>query len=68
MQKWVCQNEVGVSSSMAAAGLTALRSGSNRLKSVALQLRSQWALTWHDAAQSGTILQVPCIERKCNGR
>ncbi|MDV5169793.1 L-serine ammonia-lyase [Photobacterium rosenbergii] len=61
-----CQGEVGVSSSMAAAGLTALRGGSNEQICVAAEIAMEHSLGM-TCDPIGGLVQVPCIERNAMG-
>ncbi len=61
-----CQGEVGVSSSMAAAGLTALRGGSNEQICIAAEIAMEHSLGMTCDPVAG-LVQVPCIERNAMG-
>ncbi|WP_435249695.1 L-serine ammonia-lyase [Vibrio sp. nBUS_14] len=61
-----CQGEVGVSSSMAAAGLTALRGGSNEQICIAAEIAMEHSLGM-TCDPIGGLVQVPCIERNAMG-
>ncbi|NDJ82953.1 L-serine ammonia-lyase [Vibrio campbellii] len=61
-----CQGEVGVSSSMAAAGLTALRGGSNEHICIAAEIAMEHSLGM-TCDPIGGLVQVPCIERNAMG-
>ncbi|MEF1291063.1 L-serine ammonia-lyase [Vibrio sp. M260118] len=61
-----CQGEVGVSSSMAAAGLTALRGGSNEQICIAAEIAMEHSLGM-TCDPIGALVQVPCIERNAMG-
>ncbi|NNN43985.1 MULTISPECIES: L-serine ammonia-lyase [unclassified Vibrio] len=61
-----CQGEVGVSSSMAAAGLTALRGGTNEQICVAAEIAMEHSLGM-TCDPIGGLVQVPCIERNAMG-
>ncbi|WP_367989695.1 L-serine ammonia-lyase [Vibrio sp. NTOU-M3] len=61
-----CQGEVGVSSSMAAAGLTALRGGSNEQVCIAAEIAMEHSLGM-TCDPIGGLVQVPCIERNAMG-
>ncbi|MEZ8880327.1 L-serine ammonia-lyase [Vibrio lentus] len=61
-----CQGEVGVSSSMAAAGLTALRGGSNDQICIAAEIAMEHSLGM-TCDPIGGLVQVPCIERNAMG-
>ncbi|MDW1878090.1 L-serine ammonia-lyase, partial [Vibrio sp. Vb1026] len=61
-----CQGEVGVSSSMAAAGLTALRGGSNEQIGIAAEIAMEHSLGM-TCDPIGGLVQVPCIERNAMG-
>ncbi|WP_102385288.1 L-serine ammonia-lyase [Vibrio cyclitrophicus] len=61
-----CQGEVGVSSSMAAAGLTALRGGSNEQICIAAEIAMEHSLGM-TCEPIGGLVQVPCIERNAMG-
>ncbi|PMN24248.1 L-serine ammonia-lyase [Vibrio splendidus] len=61
-----CQGEVGVSSSMAAAGLTALRGGSNEQICIAAEIAMEYSLGM-TCDPIGGLVQVPCIERNAMG-
>ncbi|GAJ70113.1 LOW QUALITY PROTEIN: L-serine dehydratase [Vibrio sp. JCM 18904] len=58
--------EVGVSSSMAAAGLTALRGGSNEQICIAAEIAMEHSLGM-TCDPIGGLVQVPCIERNAMG-
>lgn len=61
-----CQGEIGVSSSMAAAGLTALRGGSNEQICMAAEIAMEHSLGM-TCDPVGGLVQVPCIERNAMG-
>lgn len=61
-----CQGEVGGSSSMAAAGLTALRGGSNEQICIAAEIAMEHSLGM-TCDPIGGLVQVPCIERNAMG-
>lgn len=61
-----CQGEIGVSSSMAAAGLTALQGGSNEQICVAAEIAMEHSLGM-TCDPIGGLVQVPCIERNAMG-
>ncbi|MEZ8087149.1 L-serine ammonia-lyase [Vibrio sp. 1S139] len=61
-----CQGEVGVSSSMAAAGLTALRGGGNEQICIAAEIAMEHSLGM-TCDPIGGLVQVPCIERNAMG-
>ncbi|USD67010.1 L-serine ammonia-lyase [Vibrio sp. SCSIO 43136] len=61
-----CQGEIGVSSSMAAAGLTALRGGSNEQICMAAEIAMEHSLGM-TCDPIGGLVQVPCIERNAMG-
>ncbi|EPE37619.1 L-serine dehydratase 1 [Candidatus Photodesmus katoptron] len=61
-----CQGEVGVSSSMAAASLTALRGGTNNQICIAAEIAMEHSLGMTCDPISG-LVQVPCIERNAMG-
>ena len=61
-----CQGEIGVSSSMAAAGLTALRGGSNEQICMAAEIAMEHSLGMTCDPMAG-LVQVPCIERNAMG-
>lgn len=61
-----CQGEIGVSSSMAAAGLTALRGGSNEQICIAAEIAMEHSLGM-TCDPIGGLVQVPCIERNAMG-
>ncbi|WP_299136330.1 L-serine ammonia-lyase [uncultured Vibrio sp.] len=61
-----CQGEVGVSSSMAAAGLTALRGGSNEQICIAAEIAMEHSLGM-TCDPIGGLVQVQCIERNAMG-
>ncbi|ROP24214.1 L-serine ammonia-lyase [Vibrio crassostreae] len=61
-----CQGEVGVSSSMAAAGLTAMRGGSNEQICIAAEIAMEHSLGM-TCDPIGGLVQVPCIERNAMG-
>ncbi|CDT79271.1 L-serine deaminase I [Vibrio coralliirubri] len=61
-----CQGEVGVSSSMAAAGLAALRGGSNEQICIAAEIAMEHSLGM-TCDPIGGLVQVPCIERNAMG-
>ncbi|WP_260261768.1 L-serine ammonia-lyase [Vibrio intestinalis] len=61
-----CQGEIGVSSSMAAAGLTSLRGGSNEQICIAAEIAMEHSLGMTCDPIAG-LVQVPCIERNAMG-
>lgn len=61
-----CQGEVGVSSSMAAAGLTALMGGDNDQICMAAEIAMEHSLGM-TCDPIGGLVQVPCIERNAMG-
>jgi len=61
-----CQGEIGVSSSMAAAGLTAIRGGSNEQICIAAEIAMEHALGMTCDPIAG-LVQIPCIERNAMG-
>ncbi len=61
-----CQGEIGVSSSMAAAGITALRGGSNEQICIAAEIAMEHSLGM-TCDPIGGLVQVPCIERNAMG-
>lgn len=61
-----CQGEIGVSSSMAAAGLTALRGGTNEQCCIAAEIAMEHSLGM-TCDPIGGLVQVPCIERNAMG-
>ncbi|MEL0630409.1 L-serine ammonia-lyase [Psychromonas aquatilis] len=61
-----CQGEIGVSSSMAAAGLTAIRGGSNEQICIAAEIAMEHSLGM-TCDPIGGLVQVPCIERNAMG-
>ncbi len=61
-----CQGEIGVSSSMAAAGLTALRGGTNEQCCIAAEIAMEHSLGMTCDPIDG-LVQVPCIERNAMG-
>lgn len=61
-----CQGEIGVSSSMAAAGLTALNGGSNEQICIAAEIAMEHSLGM-TCDPIGGLVQVPCIERNAMG-
>ncbi|QDC92597.1 L-serine ammonia-lyase [Vibrio furnissii] len=61
-----CQGEIGVSSSMAAAGLTSLRGGSNEQMCIAAEIAMEHSLGM-TCDPIGGLVQVPCIERNAMG-
>lgn len=61
-----CQGEVGVSSSMAAAGLTALRGGSNEQICIAAEIAMEHSLGM-TCDPIGGLVQVSFIERNAMG-
>ncbi len=61
-----CQGEVGVSSSMAAAGLAALQGGSNQQICIAAEIAMEHSLGMTCDPIAG-LVQVPCIERNAMG-
>ncbi|KEY90949.1 L-serine dehydratase 1 [Candidatus Photodesmus blepharus] len=61
-----CQGEVGVSSSMAAASLTALRGGNNTQMCIAAEIAMEHSLGMTCDPING-LVQVPCIERNAMG-
>lgn len=61
-----CQGEIGVSSSMAAAGLTSLWGGSNEQICMAAEIAMEHSLGM-TCDPIGGLVQVPCIERNAMG-
>lgn len=61
-----CQGEIGVSSSMAAAGLTSLCGGSNEQMCIAAEIAMEHSLGM-TCDPIGGLVQVPCIERNAMG-
>ena len=61
-----CQGEIGVSSSMAAAGLTAIRGGSNEQICMAAEIAMEHSLGM-TCDPIGGLVQIPCIERNAMG-
>lgn len=61
-----CQGEIGVSSSMAAAGLTAIRGGSNEQICIAAEIAMEHSLDM-TCDPIGGLVQIPCIERNAMG-
>ncbi|MGB2080036.1 MAG: L-serine ammonia-lyase [Vibrio sp.] len=61
-----CQGEIGVSSSMAAAGLTSLMGGSNEQMCIAAEIAMEHSLGM-TCDPIGGLVQVPCIERNAMG-
>ncbi|UJF17487.1 L-serine ammonia-lyase [Vibrio sp. SS-MA-C1-2] len=61
-----CQGEIGVSSSMAAAGLTSLRGGSNEQICIAAEIAMEHSLGM-TCDPIGGLVQIPCIERNAMG-
>lgn len=61
-----CQGEIGVSSSMAAAGLTSLLGGSNEQMCIAAEIAMEHSLGM-TCDPIGGLVQVPCIERNAMG-
>lgn len=61
-----CQGEVGVSSSMAAAGLTSLLGGNNEQMCIAAEIAMEHSLGM-TCDPIGGLVQVPCIERNAMG-
>lgn len=61
-----CQGEIGVSSSMAAAGLTALMGGDNDQICMAAEIAMEHSLGM-TCDPIGGLVQVPCIERNAMG-
>lgn len=61
-----CQGEIGVSSSMAAAGITSLRGGSNEQICMAAEIAMEHSLGM-TCDPIGGLVQVPCIERNAMG-
>ena len=61
-----CQGEIGVSSSMAAAGITSLRGGSNEQICIAAEIAMEHSLGM-TCDPIGGLVQVPCIERNAMG-
>ena len=61
-----CQGEIGVSSSMAAAGLTAIRGGSNEQICMAAEIAMEHSLGM-TCDPVGGLVQIPCIERNAMG-
>ncbi|WP_413111719.1 L-serine ammonia-lyase [Thaumasiovibrio sp. DFM-14] len=61
-----CQGEIGVSSSMAAAGLASLRGGSNEQICIAAEIAMEHSLGM-TCDPIGGLVQIPCIERNAMG-
>ncbi|MCW8331532.1 L-serine ammonia-lyase [Photobacterium sp. SDRW27] len=61
-----CQGEIGVSSSMAAAGLTAIRGGSNEQICMSAEIAMEHSLGM-TCDPIGGLVQIPCIERNAMG-
>ncbi|MCW8996975.1 MAG: L-serine ammonia-lyase [Psychromonas sp.] len=61
-----CQGEIGVSSSMAAAGLTSLLGGSNEQICIAAEIAMEHSLGMTCDPVAG-LVQIPCIERNAMG-
>ncbi|WP_417696953.1 L-serine ammonia-lyase [Psychromonas sp.] len=61
-----CQGEIGVSSSMAAAGLTAIQGGSNEQVCIAAEIAMEHSLGM-TCDPIGGLVQIPCIERNAMG-
>ncbi len=61
-----CQGEIGVSSSMAAAGFTALLGGTNEQICIAAEIAMEHSLGMTCDPMMG-LVQVPCIERNGMG-
>lgn len=61
-----CQGEIGVSSSMAAAGLTAIRGGTNEQICIAAEIAMEHSLGM-TCDPIGGLVQIPCIERNAMG-
>ncbi|MGF1740241.1 L-serine ammonia-lyase [Vibrio profundum] len=61
-----CQGEIGVSSSMAAAGLTSLLGGNNEQMCIAAEIAMEHSLGM-TCDPIGGLVQVPCIERNAMG-
>ncbi|MDA9556876.1 L-serine ammonia-lyase [Vibrio sp.] len=61
-----CQGEIGVSSSMAAAGLACLSGGSNEQICIAAEIAMEHSLGM-TCDPIGGLVQVPCIERNAMG-
>ncbi|MCL9780849.1 L-serine ammonia-lyase [Vibrio sp. S4M6] len=61
-----CQGEIGVSSSMAAAGLTSICGGSNEQMCIAAEIAMEHSLGM-TCDPIGGLVQVPCIERNAMG-
>ncbi|GHA45836.1 L-serine ammonia-lyase [Photobacterium aphoticum] len=61
-----CQGEIGVSSSMAAAGLTAIAGGSNEQICMAAEIAMEHSLGM-TCDPIGGLVQIPCIERNAMG-
>jgi len=61
-----CQGEIGVSASMAAGGLTALRGGTNEQVCIAAEIAMEHSLGMTCDPMAG-LVQVPCIERNAMG-
>lgn len=61
-----CQGEIGVSSSMAAAALTAILGGTNQQICIAAEIAMEHSLGM-TCDPMGGLVQVPCIERNAMG-
>ncbi len=61
-----CQGEIGVSSSMAAAGLTAILGGTNEQIENAAEIAMEHHLGM-TCDPVGGLVQIPCIERNTMG-
>ncbi|AGH80376.1 L-serine dehydratase [Psychromonas sp. CNPT3] len=61
-----CQGEIGVSASMAAAGLTAIRGGTNEQICIAAEIAMEHSLGM-TCDPIGGLVQIPCIERNAMG-
>ncbi|SET38186.1 L-serine ammonia-lyase [Thorsellia anophelis] len=61
-----CQGEIGVSSSMAAAGLTAILGGTNDQMCIAAEIAMEHSLGM-TCDPIGGLVQIPCIERNAMG-
>ncbi len=61
-----CQGEIGVSSSMAAAGLTSVQGGSTEQICIAAEIAMEHSLGM-TCDPVGGLVQIPCIERNAIG-
>ncbi|MCK5820169.1 MAG: L-serine ammonia-lyase [Psychromonas sp.] len=61
-----CQGEIGVSSSMASGGLTAILGGTNEQVCIAAEIAMEHSLGMTCDPMAG-LVQVPCIERNAMG-